>query len=97
MKPAIFHSEALEESVQIIRFYRNQYEGLAVRFNDDLESAIKEVCKHPEIYRKVDHETRKRSLETFPYAIIYRDRHDHIEIVAVMHKRREPGYWKHRH
>ncbi|WP_424204564.1 hypothetical protein [Sulfuricaulis sp.] len=32
----------------------------------------------------------------FPYGIIYRVRFDVIEIIAVMHLRRSPGYWKQR-
>jgi hypothetical protein len=32
----------------------------------------------------------------FPYGVIYRLSGDTVEIVAVMHLSRKPGYWKHR-
>jgi plasmid stabilization system protein ParE len=32
----------------------------------------------------------------FPYYLIYRERDGAVEVVAVMHARRHPGYWHHR-
>lgn len=41
-------------------------------------------------------ETRWALIETFPFAIVYRPQGDLIEILAVMHQRRRPGYWENR-
>jgi toxin ParE1/3/4 len=32
----------------------------------------------------------------FPYAVLFSIEEDYILIVAVMHCRREPGYWRNR-
>jgi toxin ParE1/3/4 len=40
------------------------------------------------------HGTRKYLLRRFPYAVIYRVTDEAIEVVAVAHGRRRPGYWK---
>jgi hypothetical protein len=32
----------------------------------------------------------------FPYAIIYLVKPDHVWIVAVMHMKRKPSYWRER-
>ncbi len=32
----------------------------------------------------------------FPFAILYRVEPERIVVVAVMHLRREPGYWRRR-
>jgi hypothetical protein len=33
-------------------------------------------------------------LNRFPYAILYRIASDEVQIVAVMHLHRRPGYWR---
>jgi len=40
--------------------------------------------------------TRRYLLKNFPYYLIYREINNEIEVVAVMHERRRPGYWRHR-
>ena len=30
----------------------------------------------------------------FPYKVVYRNQQDGIEIIAVAHGKRRPGYWK---
>jgi len=36
---------------------------------------------------------RRALLNDFPYSVIYRIKGDVVEIVAIMHQRRKPGYW----
>lgn len=40
--------------------------------------------------------TRRSNLRRFPYSVIFRERPEVIEVVAVMHQRRSPGYWQER-
>lgn len=47
------------------------------------------------IYREVEPGLRKCRVQAFPYALILRDG-PRIQIVAVMHIRQKPGYWKDR-
>ncbi|WP_417738002.1 type II toxin-antitoxin system RelE/ParE family toxin [Rosistilla oblonga] len=35
-------------------------------------------------------------MKRFPYVIVYRVATDRIEILAVAHGRRKPGFWKER-
>jgi len=39
---------------------------------------------------------RKRPVHRFPYAVLYRVDPDEIVVVAVMHQRRRPDYWRSR-
>ena len=39
---------------------------------------------------------RRHFSDVFPYAILYMDQPDRILIMAVMHMKRQPGYWKKR-
>ena len=39
---------------------------------------------------------RRRLISRFPYAILYSDEGEILYILAVMHLRRDPNYWKSR-
>jgi len=41
-------------------------------------------------------DSRRILLSRFPFSIIYRVTGHIVEIVAVMHHRRDPGYWVNR-
>ena len=36
------------------------------------------------------------SVAIFPYAVVFMEKPEHIWIVAVMHMKRRPGYWRER-
>ena len=91
-----WHEEAREEADAAVAFYKEKQLSLAQRFLDDLEVALRRIQRHPQAYRQVEGDIRKCRVSHFPYGVIYRFRSDHIEIIAVMHLRRSPGYWKRR-
>ena len=91
-----WHKEARLEAEVAANFYREKQRGLEVRFLDSLEDAVRRIQRHPMMYRKVEGDLRKCKLPHFPYGVIYRVRPESIEIIAVMHIRRAPGYWKQR-
>lgn len=94
MKPYKFHPEALEEINDSISFYEDKQAGLGGRFLEALDDAIWRIRRNPLLYRKIDDEIRKCRLLRFPYGIIFRVKNGKIEIVAVMHLKRKPGYWE---
>ena len=96
MKPFKFHPEALEEVEEAAVFYEDRQPGLGNRFMEALEDMISRMRRNPLLYRKIDGEIRKCRLLRFPYGIIYRVKNGNIEIIAVMHLKRRPGYWKSR-
>ncbi|HEY5870936.1 MAG TPA: type II toxin-antitoxin system RelE/ParE family toxin [Candidatus Tectomicrobia bacterium] len=42
------------------------------------------------------HGTRRYLFPHFPFSLVYRVRDEEIEIVAVAHHRKQPGYWRSR-
>ncbi len=91
-----WHPEAVAEADAAASFYRERRRELGVRFVNSLDEALGRISIKPEIYRELEPGTRKTRLKTFPYALVYRVRNDKVEIIAVMHVRRRPGYWKDR-
>jgi hypothetical protein len=53
--------------------------------------------EHPLWYAEIEPEIRRVSLRRFPYGVLFTVTPESIEIIAVMHHRRRPGYWPRRH
>ncbi|MGZ8918445.1 MAG: type II toxin-antitoxin system RelE/ParE family toxin [Methylobacter sp.] len=90
------HPQAQEELEQTVLFYKKQQVGLEKRFIEAVEDAINRACRNPMLYRKINENVRKCRLLHFPYAIIFRVTPERIEIIAVMHLRKQPHYWQSR-
>lgn len=41
-------------------------------------------------------EVREAFLKRFPYRVVFVELPEEIRVVALAHKRRRPGYWRHR-
>ena len=88
-----WHPDAKEEADLAAAFYKEQQLGLEQHFLDNLEEALHRLQQHPLLYRIVSPNIRKCKIKRFPLGIIFRTRADCIEIIAIMHVRRKPGYW----
>ena len=96
MKPIGFHSEARTEAVESARYYEEQQTGLGKRFSVALQDGLTHIQNQPQLYPQIEANCQRALLYHFPYGIIYREREDGIQIIAIMHLRRSPGYWKQR-
>jgi toxin ParE1/3/4 len=92
----LLHPEADAEFAAAVRYYSEISPELGVRFYREMERLLHEACAHPERYWKFDPPARRRLSSEFPYAIVFLEKPDHIWIVAVMHLKRHPGYWRDR-
>ncbi|MDJ0762122.1 MAG: type II toxin-antitoxin system RelE/ParE family toxin [Myxococcota bacterium] len=94
MKQTEFHPQAQAELIESARFYEMQRAGLGRRFVAAVRESIGRIEMHPYLYQTVEYDIRQSSVKRFPYGIIYRLTPERIEIIAVMHLNRKPGYWK---
>lgn len=65
-------------------------------FVREVRAALRSIREHPTRNHFVYKSYRRYNLERFSHAIIYRERGDAVYVIAVMHERRHPDYWKHR-
>ena len=65
-------------------------------FLDELDVAIERIGQHPRQYSAYEFGTRRMVLRRFPYLVVFREAASGIEIIAVAHGRRRPGYWRER-
>ena len=78
------------------RWYRVEQDApdVAARFHAALQRALGQILQSPERWPRAVDDLRKRHLRGFPYRVIYQVRADHVLVVAVMHERQRPEYWR---
>ena len=96
MKPHVFHPEARAELLEAGRYYMQKSTPVAERFYEEMEQVLVEVLERPHMRRMFDPPARLHFGPSFPYALIYIDQPDSVWIVAVMHFKQRPGYWRER-
>jgi len=94
--PIGFHPEAIEEARGAARWYRERNAAAAEAFLAELERALIRIVEAPERWPVVAAERRRFVLRRFPFSIVYRVKSGHVEVLAVAHGRRRPGYWRDR-
>ncbi len=92
-----FHPEAQRELMDSVRFYEDQAQGLGADFLEAVRHAIRSLGQNPEQWPVMEISIRRILLSRFPYGLLYSIESHGVLVVAVMHLRRRPGYWKHRH
>jgi plasmid stabilization system protein ParE len=95
-RPVEFHPEAIAEARAAFEWYRQRSEGTAAFFLTELDHAVEHIAETPGRWPVYLQGTRRFLLRKFPFAIIYREVGETIQLVAVAHGRRKPGYWKDR-
>ena len=89
-----FHDDADRELTDAVRWYATRNLEIARGFLDEIDHAVTMIAEGPLRWPAHVHGTRRYILRQFPCAIVYRMAEVRIEIVAVAHLHRKPGYWK---
>jgi plasmid stabilization system protein ParE len=90
------HPEAIAEAKAAYEWYAERNPAAANAFISELDDAISQIQTSPERWPMHLQDTRKFLFRRFPYGIIYRITESAIQVIAVAHGRRRPGYWKSR-
>lgn len=93
MKSYTFHPEAEAEANAAFEHYWTKSAGAAFGFFEELREAYRGLQVCPQICPPYLHGTRCKLLERFPFSVVFRERLHDIQIVAVAHAKRRPGYW----
>jgi hypothetical protein len=81
------------ELLKEVAVYSNSRDGLGMKFEQAVESAVTNAVSNPIGGAPAPKGTRSRLVKGFPFSVVYRASDTEILIVAVMHHRRKPGYW----
>ena len=92
-RPLLFHPEARRDFVEAIDWYAERSPNAARAFQEAVKSAGLAISKAPELWPTYLLGTRRYLLKRFPFALVYRLTDEQIQIIAVAHGSRRPGYW----
>ncbi|MBM4047837.1 MAG: type II toxin-antitoxin system RelE/ParE family toxin [Planctomycetes bacterium] len=93
-KPVESHPEAVEEARAAREWYAERSPQAAEAFVAELDRAIEKIAEAPGRWPTHLHGTRRVLLRRFPFLVVYRERKDVVQVIAVAHGRRRPGYWR---
>ncbi|MFH0795360.1 MAG: type II toxin-antitoxin system RelE/ParE family toxin [bacterium] len=91
-----FHPEAETELAEAIDFYEDREAGLGEDFALEVQYTIQNILSYPRAWPAVADDVRRCLTHRFPYGVLYSIEPDRVYVVAVMHLRRKPRYWKRR-
>jgi plasmid stabilization system protein ParE len=95
-KPYHFHPQAWQDLESADSWYRQRNPEASIRFLAGVYEALEDISRWPQAWADHLYGTRKFVLPHFPYAVIYREKETAIQILAIAHGHRGPGYWKDR-
>jgi len=95
-KPVGLHEEALAEAQVAFEWYSAQNPAAAEAFINELDQAIEQIGRLPKLAGPYISGTRRYVMRRFPFTVVYREQERIMEVVAIAHGRRKPGYWKER-
>ena len=91
-----FHPAAIAEARAAREWYAERSPVAALAFLAELDLAVERVVEAPSRWPQQTEGTRTYVMHRFPFLVIYRDLGNTIQILAVAHGRRRPGYWRYR-
>jgi toxin ParE1/3/4 len=97
-KPVRLQSAAKLEALDAFNWYEERNPDVADRFAEQLRETFSRIASRPQLYPRYPGQPLVQfvELKSFPYLVIYRDLEDEVEVIAVVHARRQPLYWNSR-
>jgi plasmid stabilization system protein ParE len=94
--PVILRPEATQDLQDARAWYEQQRPGLGTTFAARAAAALDTIAQFPELFGLVWHDVRAAPIRRHPYVIYYRVLADRVEVIAVLHARRDPSAWQSR-
>lgn len=88
------HPEAAEEHKKQVAYYEEAQAGLGRRYHDEFIAAVSIASDAPHRFPVVlEQDIRCTHLKVFHFDIVYREVDGLVQVLAIAHHRRQPGYW----
>lgn len=87
--------EAEAELTAAVDWYESKRAGLGAELMAEVDAALDKTLSRPAaspIWRR-GYPYRRRTLDRFPYSIFFKASPGVVEVVAIAHSKRRPGYW----
>ena len=88
------HPEAAEEHKSQVAHYEEIQAGLGKRYHTEFQNVLAWVCASPDRSRIVlAPDIRRAMFKVFHFDLVYREVDGAVQVLAIAHHRRQPGYW----
>jgi toxin ParE1/3/4 len=91
--PVRLHPLAEQEALAAFRWYEERNALVARILLIEFEAAMDLIAESPGRWPRISRRYRRFVLGRFPFSIVYRLRGGCVEVIALAHHRRRPGYW----
>jgi len=91
-----FHPLASAEAERARAWYAARSQKASELFLNELDVAVESVREQPERWAFIRGTARRKLFRKFPFSLVYRATPEAIDVIAVAHHRRRPGYWSRR-
>jgi plasmid stabilization system protein ParE len=91
--PIILSPSARAEFDAAADWYEDEA-SLGAKFVASVQEALDRIEQMPELHPVIYKQVRRCRVTQFPYNIFYRILPDRIEVIALLHARRNPSVWK---
>jgi toxin ParE1/3/4 len=95
-RPIVIHPAVVDETRAAADWYHERSPSAARAFLAEFERAILRIAERPKIWPQYTKGTQRYLLRRFPFLVVFRQTSVRIEVVALAHAKRKPGYWKER-
>ena len=88
------HPEAAEEHKKQVAYYEEIQTGLGRRYHTEFQNVLTVACASPTRSRIVlSPDIRRCMFKVFHFDLVYREVDGLVQVLAITHHRRQPGYW----
>ncbi len=87
-------SMAEAEVAAAIDWYEAEAPGTGIRFLDEFDALLRRVANNPAQFPRLRGDVRRAGFPRFPYGLLFRTRHDVVEVFACFHVSRDRRSWQ---
>ncbi len=87
------HPSALADLKSAVMWYLQHSDTAAKKFVAEVDRAVGLIVEAPSRWPIGERGTRRFILNRFPFAVVYREKRDAVQILALAHGHRNPEYW----
>lgn len=92
--PVTFHTLAEDELNEAASYYEFERRGLGLAFVEAVRATVAQITAFPQAAKLITQSVRRKNLHGFPYSVLYKIKTNEIRVLAIMHQKRQPLYWR---
>lgn len=93
--PVVLTLQAREDFDLAADWYQDHADQ-GLRFTSQVRDTLTRIGKMPELHHIVHRDVRRARVLKYPYYLYYRVGSDQVQVIAIVHARRDPSVWKNR-